>query len=107
LYFADLQIEIAKIINYRSGIINAHYIKGNAYIRTNYFDFAAKEFYQALEYIQGDRDEMLLRIKALTYQGLGYSYEMTFNYEMAAQHYQQGLQIAELTNYERCVADLN
>lgn len=107
LYYADLLIEMAGKINDKLGLVNGHYAKGNAYNELYYFDLAAKEFYETLPLLKGSDSKAFLLKKALTLQGLGQSYDKTYNYDMAIEMYGKGLEIAKAVNYEESVADMN
>ena len=107
LYYADRLMEVAGKINDKMGMIDAYYVKGNAYNKLYYFDLAAKEFYEALALLKGDDSETVLIQKALTLQGLGQSYDKAYNYDMAIDMYSKGLEVAEAVGYKQCIADLN
>lgn len=107
LYYADRLIEMAKKINDKVGMIDAHYVKGNAYNNLYHFDLAAKEFYETLALLKGDNSKAFLIQKALTLQGLGWSYDKTYNYDMAIEMYSKGLKVAVEVGYDECIADMN
>ncbi len=107
IYFANLKEQIAKKIGYTKGIINAHYIRGNAFNENNLFSLATQEYYKALLLIDKSSNNEFLRRKALVLQGIGYSFEMASNYEMAFEFYMEGLQVAKVIDYKDCIADLN
>src|SRR5690606_7687243 len=97
---------ISKRIGYTKGLINSYYIRGNAVNEGNYFDLAAEEFYAALLLIDKEKKQEFLRRKALVLQGLGYSYEKAFNYTMAEEFFNKGLEISIAIDNEQSIADL-
>jgi len=107
VFYAELQEQLARDIDYPLGRVNAHYIKGYAYAKMNYFDRAATEYHMGLNIILDNNGYEYLRKKVLLLKMLGIAYESTYGYDEALKHYEEAMAIARSINYTSNIANLH